>query len=204
MEERNWDVSWRQPQQLFAVLPGMLEQACVEPGSIDLYAAGLGPGSFSGCRVAVSASCAFAVPDGRSVFGVSSGEAIAHTLFAETTAESVVVVGDARRQHVWLGHFARGEMWPTMTRPWSLRSVDLLSAELGGVSAVVSPDWDRLAPLLKEACPAGTELIETVRFPAASVVGLLAFRKKNNNCLSEPLAPIYLHPAVRREGGEAQ
>ncbi len=196
---RDWEVTWRQPQQLFAMLQAVLKQAGVVPSAIEAYAAGLGPGSFSGCRVAVSVARALALPGGVRVFGLSSGDALAFDLFAATGADTVAVAGDARRNHVWLGHFARGERWPVMTRPWTLQPVEQLSTELAGAAQVVSPDWDRLAPVLKHACPAGTKLVEETRLPVAGTLGLLAGRKIISGCETEPLAPIYLHPAVRPE-----
>ena len=201
---RTWEYTWRQTQQLFAVLPEMLGGANVELCAVDVFAAGIGPGSFAGCRMAVSASRAFAVPGGKCVFGISSGEALAHDIFQETDAETVVVVGDARRQHVWLGHFARGEGWPVMTRPWSLQQSDRLTEELPAKGVVVSPEWERLSGLLKQICPQGITLVEEDRFPDAGALGLLACRKVMNNSTSEPLSPIYLHPAVRPDYKNAE
>lgn len=197
LSERSWEATWRQTQQLFALLPEMLSEALIQPRDIDVFAPGLGPGSFAGCRVAVAAACAFAVPDGRPVFGISSGEALAYDVFAETNAATVVVVGDARRQHVWQGHFARGDLWPIMTQPWALQPMDRLAEVLPGTSVIVSPDWDRLADQLKQACPPGSTLLEASRLPVAGTLGLLAYRKVRSGQLSEPLSPIYLHPAIR-------
>jgi len=197
LSERSWEATWRQTQQLFALLPEMLSEALVQPTDIDVFAAGLGPGSFAGCRVAVAAACAFAVPDGRIVFGISSGEALAYDIFTETTAAAVVVVGDARRQHVWQGQFARGELWPIMTKPWALHPMDRLAEMLPEDAVIVSPDWDRLGGQLKQDCPHGATLLEARRLPIAGTLGLLAYRKVRSGQLSESLSPIYLHPAIR-------
>lgn len=194
---RTWEYTWRQTQQLFAVLPDMLAGVNIELSAVDVFAAGVGPGSFAGCRMAVSAAQALAVPGDTCVFGVSSGEALAHDMFCQTDAETVVVVGDARRQHVWLGRFARGDFWPVMTRPWSLHPADRIAEEIPVKAVVVSSEWERLSGLLKQVCPQGVLLIEEDRFPDAGVLGLLACRKILNKSSSEPLSPIYLHPAVR-------
>lgn len=197
LETRAWEYTWRSPQHLFAVVPEVLGAASVEIGEIDRFAAGLGPGSFAGCRMAVSTARALALPGDMCVFGVSSGEALAFDVLRETQAESVFVVGDARRQHVWFAQFKRGDLGPLTIIPWSLRPSECLADVLTGNAVIVSSEWDRLSSLLKQACPNGALLIEENRFPAAAALGLLACRKVTDHISSDPISPIYLHPAVR-------
>jgi len=193
---RAWEHTWFQNQQLFALLPGLLDESGLTMDAIDTIAVGIGPGSFAGCRVAVSAARAFAIPDGKRVIGLSSGEALAWDLLQETNAETVVVIGDARRQHAWYGCFGRGEQWPVMTKEWSLQPVDQLAAVLPAGAVIAGPDWDRISSVLKHACPESSKLVEENRVPTAATLGLLSGRRVREGAPAGPVSPIYLHPAV--------
>ena len=57
-----WHSEWNRTQNVFEILPSLLKNASVRAEDIDLFAAGTGPGSFSGSRVAVSAVQALALP----------------------------------------------------------------------------------------------------------------------------------------------
>jgi tRNA threonylcarbamoyladenosine biosynthesis protein TsaB len=198
LEERTWEHSWNRNQQLFDLLPDILASTGLRLDEVDVFAAGLGPGFFSGNRIAVSAARAFALPGAKHVFGLSSGEALAYDVLRETGSKRVVIVGDARQHHVWYAQFERGDQWPAMVVPWSLHPADKISEILGGDAVVACPDWERLAGTLAEGCASGARLIEGNRYPSAGSVGLLAFRKIGAGTPSEELSPIYLHPAVSR------
>ena len=62
--------------------------------------------SFSGLRVGFTVANALALPDGKKVIAVGSGEAMALALSEELKiAQNIAVIGDARRQMCWLGKF---------------------------------------------------------------------------------------------------
>ena len=92
-------------QQTFPVLRELLQSTGVAAGRVELYAAGLGPGVFSGLRIALAAARAMALPGGTAVRGVSSGEALALEQFEQGVRPPLAVVGDARRERLWLALF---------------------------------------------------------------------------------------------------
>ena len=81
-----WHCTWNRSQNVFDILPSLLKNASVRPENIDVFAAGTGPGSFSGSRVAVSVAQALALPGGKRAIGISSGEALARDIAFETNA----------------------------------------------------------------------------------------------------------------------
>src|ERR1035437_10885104 len=75
--ERHWAETRFSRQQLFPNLKAMLNEAGLEPGAIQLYVVGVGPGSYSGLRVALAAAMAMALPGKTPVYGLSSAEGLA-------------------------------------------------------------------------------------------------------------------------------
>ena len=196
LAERSWDQTWHRNQELFEAVPEMLAGASLSLSDVEAFAVGLGPGSFSGTRIAVSVVQAFALPDGKPVFGLSSGEALAWDLLCETDAKKSVVIGDARRQLVWYAVFGRGDRWPVMEQTWSLQPVEKLVESLPDNAVVAGPDWSRIGAGLKAAYSGAARFIEEDRHPRARTVGILAARKIRAGLASDPIEPIYLHPAV--------
>lgn len=183
--------SWEEPQahqKLFEVLPEILKSAGVRVGEIDVFAAGRGPGAFSGIRVALTAAQSLALPSGKKVFAVSSGEALARAILRETQAPEVAVVGDARRDTLWYGAFDCNRQ----TVPWTLTTLNELSRSLPNGAVRVSPDWDRLASKLGDT----QHWIRGNRYPSARDVADIVMLRMKGGMPSEPMEPLYMHPPV--------
>ena len=105
-----WETRWTRAEargpQLVAVIEAALAGLGRAPAQIEAFAVGVGPGSYSGLRMSISAVRAWALPGGRPVCGVSSAEALARDAMDETGARTAAVAGDARRGRLWLGRAA--------------------------------------------------------------------------------------------------
>lgn len=196
--ERRWTEDRDHRQQIFAEMEALVASGELDLGKVGLLAVGVGPGAFSGLRMAISAPRAMALPGGTPVFGVASAEALACEILDDARVESVAIFGDARRQELWMGRFRRAEGGLIRREgDWWVAAPDALPPDRSGLGAVwVTPDWERIGMRLKELCPEGTALIEESRRPTARYIGRLAAAKRRAGWASEPLAPIYLHPAV--------
>jgi tRNA threonylcarbamoyladenosine biosynthesis protein TsaB len=194
--ERSWTDAPLHSQGMFTVLPELLAAGSVAVPDIERFAVGLGPGSFAGLRIALSAFRAMALPDHRPVYGVSSGEALAHGLGSEIPCP-IFAVGDARRNRLWLGQFAReacGSL--VLAAPYELMPVESLAARLPAGSTTVTSDWARIGAVLQAHCPAGVKVIQRAVVPTARSVGEIALQRIARDIPSDPLSPIYLHPPV--------
>ena len=196
MEEASWNYEWLDNQRLFGVLDSIIGATHVKPVDIDMFAVGLGPGSFAGTRIALSTAQAMALPGHKSVRGVPSGEVMAREISAQSNSDRVVVLGDARRKHVWYAAFDKHRENLKQEEPWALHPVEGLREVLRGPAVVVGPDWNRLGERLMEECPSNCTLIEENRSPTARGVGLLVAEQMGTDVPDDPPTPLYLHPPV--------
>ncbi|MFC1497184.1 tRNA (adenosine(37)-N6)-threonylcarbamoyltransferase complex dimerization subunit type 1 TsaB [Verrucomicrobiota bacterium] len=196
LSEKTWDETGIRNQQLFSVIRELLDELSVEPSDIDTYAVGLGPGSFSGIRIALSAARGLALPGRKPVIGISSGEILAMDIMNEKDVPEVTVIGDARRKRFWLARFERTNECLKIKTAYSLIGIDELSEALKNDPLIVSPDWDRIGEELKKLSLPNTTIIEEKRMPRARIAGKLALRRINSNQPLEKPTPVYLHPPV--------
>lgn len=202
----------RAPEWMGA-LAGLLAGQGVAPGDLGALCAGVGPGSFSGIRSSLAALQGLALPFGAAVFGVSSAAALAFRLLTEREAPNgVAIIGDARRERLWVGSFrlaaaggveavdreGRGRAVTQTADDFELvRAGDVASAVPAG-ARVASPDFGRIGGALNAAF--GRErVLQSAAYADAESVGRL-FLAASHAARREPL-PVYLHPAVAARAG---
>src|SRR5208282_6038625 len=88
---------------------GMIEQALaeakIEREQIDVMAIGLGPGSYTGIRAAISLAQGWQLARGVKLLGVSSAECLAERARTEKILGRVSVVIDAQRNEFYLATY---------------------------------------------------------------------------------------------------
>jgi tRNA threonylcarbamoyladenosine biosynthesis protein TsaB len=192
--ERQWSETRLSRQQLFPSLKAMLNEAGLGPDAIQLYVVGVGPGSYSGLRVALAAARAMALPGKTPVYGITSAEGLAWQAAEAAHVAQVRIVGDARRDQWWARCFKRLDAYMRPVDDWVLVHPGAFQA--GAAEAVATPDWARIGARLQAAVPPAITLIARALLPDAAILGRLAVARLVQGVASEPLAPIYLHPAV--------
>ncbi|MBT7066798.1 MAG: tRNA (adenosine(37)-N6)-threonylcarbamoyltransferase complex dimerization subunit type 1 TsaB [Verrucomicrobia bacterium] len=192
----SWREERKRDQNLFRVLPQLLTDGGVTLEAIDRFAVGLGPGSFSGIRIAIAALSALALPAGTPMAGVSSAAALARQMMPDSAGSSVAVIGDARRERLWMAVYQQDPTQETL--PLCLIARDELRNRLPPGCRVVSPDWGRLDAVLRPLGEEGWDVIREVRTPTAEAVARLAAAQPATELATplEPPQPLYLHPAV--------
>ena len=93
-------------ERLMAMVSDVLAEAAIAPREVDLIAATVGPGSFTGVRVGLSAALGLAQALGAPVCGVTTLEAVAASALAAGAAAPLLVAIDARRGEVHAQLFA--------------------------------------------------------------------------------------------------
>lgn len=193
---RAWEEERFHNQRVFEELPALFADAGMAPADVDMFAVGLGPGSFAGLRISLSLAHAAALPGAKAVRGVSSGEAMAWGLRGELTTPRVTIVGDARRRRLWWAVLRVDANGVAIEQDYCLGDAAGL-ARAAVDTTIVSADWDRLdADLSAIARRAGAPLIAEPRAPTARAVAELARRRHADGSGEAPMGPIYLHPPV--------
>jgi len=195
--EKDWVAEGRQLRPIFPDIHALASAGTWDWAEIDCFAVGVGPGAFSGLRMAVAGIRGLAIPDNKPVIAVSSASALAWSILKETGAEQVAVLGDARRQELWAGCFGWDQGQVARLGDWIVAVANQLPQSLESPGTVwVTPDWERLRESLTTACPAGVTLIQEARIPRATMVAGVAAQMVQAGAKGESLSPIYVHPAV--------
>ena len=202
------DSGCRSAQTLAPAIVSILAEQSRAPSEVSLVATTIGPGSFTGLRIGVTAAKTFAYATGAGVLGVSTLEALAHqaTFDRLVGLESEIhAVLDAQRQEVYLGRFAvepvanAGEQLPQLTR---LEGDHIVAAQawLSSLSpgTVVTGGIERLLDRLPTAV---TVVAPPLRDVQAATVGRLAWRDYQLGRRDDlwKLAPVYLRPSYAEE-----
>ncbi len=130
--ERSFEKGMAHGRLLIPVLNDLCAEAGWEPGrDIELVAVSLGPGSFTGLRVAVAAAKTIAFTRGCPVVGISSLDVLAEN--APTAAERVCAVVDAKRGQVYAAIYDR------IDGVLSRRAEDVLATPAEVLASVEAP-----------------------------------------------------------------
>lgn len=156
---------------IFALITRALEQAGVERSGIDGVAVGLGPGSYTGVRLAISVAQGWQLGAGVTTVGISSLENLA--VMAAGLGPTLLAI-DSQRQEFAVVEAAEGRLTGTVR----LISAADLAVRLAAVECVAGPDRRT-----------GLEGIRPL-FPSAAVLAQLAAGRPS--VPSEQLTPIYL------------
>ncbi|MDP2690757.1 MAG: tRNA (adenosine(37)-N6)-threonylcarbamoyltransferase complex dimerization subunit type 1 TsaB [Deltaproteobacteria bacterium] len=167
----------------------------------SLFAVTIGPGSFTGIRIAVSTVKGMAWPLGRKVYGASTLRALARNI--PSAGAAVCPLLDARK----------GEVYSALFRINASGGLVVLMDEKALSPSALFEEIERLAPGpvvflgegLKNYSKDVLERVKEARLAPeeqwrarASTVALMAFEDKGNAVSPELLAPVYL----RKPGSE--
>ena len=176
----------------FGMIERVLAEAKLERGQIEVIAAGLGPGSYTGIRVALSIAQGWQLARGVKLLGVSSAECLATQAQAERIFGRVNVVIDAQRGECYLAAYdVSTDNWREV-EPLKILSPAEIPPPPGAGEIFIGPEATRWFPAGK------------ILFPRAAALAELAARRSNFTP-GEKLEPIYLRetsfvkaPAPRR------
>lgn len=182
-------------QALFHHIQVLLSRNGKTTKDAQLLVNGQGPGNFSGMRAGQAALEGLALPSGTPVVGVSSGRAVALDAFEDhADLERLAVLGDARRGKFWVGLFARAPAADLVTE-WQLVPYPEIVRKLEGCPMVIAPEFERTRHALEAASVCVPGGLQTGA-PRAEILARIALEERTQGRSPEPLAPLYLHPAV--------
>lgn len=173
-------------ERLMPMVAEMAEQAGISPQACGRFVATVGPGSFTGLRVALSAARAMATVTGGEVVGVSTLSALAAPWLAQGAAIAVAI--DARHDHVYCALVdaagrALAEPAYRSARDFAELAAAIPSRLVGSGAALVAAHWPKGTAAAVATDPAGYPDIEWVARLGAAADPALA-----------PPLPLYLKP----------
>ncbi len=167
-----------------------------EVGQLKLLSCTIGPGSFTGLRIAVSTVKGFAFALNIPIAGISTLEALACNQLLG--GMPVCPMLDARNNQVYCGLYAFSSGGsPEVIISDRLIDISEIMAEIAAPTIFIGEGALRYQGLLEETLPG------KVRFPAsnnnwvmAAAVGLLGFRRYQEGkvCNAGSIKPIYIRP----------
>jgi tRNA threonylcarbamoyladenosine biosynthesis protein TsaB len=161
------DAARRHGRDLIPQLRNVLEQAELTVADVQLFAVGIGPGSYTGLRVGLMAAKTLAYVAGAALIGLDSLEVIARNAPADAT--KVSVVADAQRGDVYSASFARASAGEPLlrTRATMIEPVSAWAERLVAGEFLMGPALN--APKVRALLPDGVVLSEAdSHFPTAA------------------------------------
>lgn len=162
-------------KQAERLLP-MVAELLPNPSEVKAYAATLGPGSFTGIRIGLSALIGMQAVHPAPFYGASTMELAAFS--AGMMKQPCTVILNAMRGQVFVQHFTDGI---TEAGEISLLNLDALTKP---AHPVIS-NCPELLPFAATACP-GPD--------AANLIGLLQLRAAEGRLAERQALPIYVRP----------
>ncbi len=188
--EEDYRVSNAHGESLLPMVSALFDRLGWAPRDVERWAVGIGPGSFTGVRIAVSTAKGIVLATGAELVGVTSLDALAHGVAAEV----VVSVVEAGRGEAFVQVRQRGRV---VLAPVHLRFADV-AARVAEVApegscaivgeAAVSIDWALLGGRATFLAGAPHDA------PRASAVGRLALGGLVSPADADALEPLYVRP----------
>jgi tRNA threonylcarbamoyladenosine biosynthesis protein TsaB len=178
-------------ERLFPMIAAVMDGAGLEFAALERIAVTLGPGTFTGVRVGISAARALALAAGKPVVATTSLAVMAHRaeelLGSECEGRRLVVAVDARRGAAYLQGFAAGAV---ATSEASLLTLQEAVRWIGHAGAlIVGSAGPVLAGLVSEAGGAAGHRLPGLQPHARNLAVLAA-----GLAPVAPLRPLYLRP----------
>ncbi|MFM1770712.1 MAG: tRNA ((37)-N6)-threonylcarbamoyltransferase complex dimerization subunit type 1 TsaB [Verrucomicrobiota bacterium] len=168
----------------FALITAALREAGLEREDIDTLAVGLGPGSYTGIRLALAVAQGWQLARPVRVLGVDSVEVLAARAHQEGLRGPVTFLLDAQRGEFYAAQQELAAAGSRVTRPlWLARAEEGAALAAGPGTLVVEPALAARFP--------GARILE----PEAGLLGLrAAARGPGAAGPAEALEPVYLRP----------
>lgn len=186
-------------EALMPLVARVIERAAISFSELDRVVVTVGPGSFTGLRVGISAARGIGLAAGKPVIGVTTLAAFAAPLMAAAENKPVVAAIDARHDHVYLQIFGAGGRTLVAPRIATLREAVNRAAASGAPRLVGTA-----ASLLHAAWPASErdpEAVAEQRAPDITWVARLGVAAEDTG---SPPKPLYLRPPDAHPQNAAQ
>jgi tRNA threonylcarbamoyladenosine biosynthesis protein TsaB len=165
--------------QALGMIEAALREAGLEREQIDIITIGLGPGSYTGIRAALSIAQGWQLARGVKLLGISSAECLATQARAEKIHGRVNVVIDAQRGEFYRAVYEISQGACKEIEPLQIVGLAEIQSRANAGEILIGPETTRWFPSSR------------ILFPHATTLGRLA-AGRNDFASGNTLAPIYL------------
>jgi tRNA threonylcarbamoyladenosine biosynthesis protein TsaB len=195
--QQHFGAGSRQSERMLVGIDELLRQAGLAPSALDAVAVAIGPGAFTGVRLAIGVAQGLAAAIGKPVVPVSSLAALAASIPADAPSVPVLAVLDARMGEIYAGWFDSADGMPTLLTPESIGTADTLVKPTGltryaALGSGLREHVDAIAAALGEPAAAFPDLVPT----AAAVARIAARRLPGAGVSAAEVEPVYLRNKV--------
>jgi tRNA threonylcarbamoyl adenosine modification protein YeaZ len=166
-----------QSTRAFTLIEEALRKARLERSAIECIAVGLGPGSYTGIRIAISIAQGWQLAAGVKLLGVSSADVLAEQARHKGLTGQVTCAIDAQRQEYYVATYDLGATPARAIEPLHIETAAQVDERAGRGDVLIGPE----ARLSKNV----------LVFPDGLVLAKLA-ASRSDFVRGEQLEPIYL------------
>jgi tRNA threonylcarbamoyladenosine biosynthesis protein TsaB len=180
--------------ELVPKIKELLKKSRVAIKKIDGFVIGLGPGSFTGLRIGVSAVKGFGIASGKPCVGIASIDAIACNAMDEDAI--IVPVIDAKRNQVYSAIYRKEGSLVIKESEYLLLPIEKLMKNIKGEAVFLGDGLSLYRDKIKSLNREAIFLEEKCWYPAAGnliKLGLSKIGKAKKPNLAK-LVPLYLYP----------
>jgi tRNA threonylcarbamoyladenosine biosynthesis protein TsaB len=186
-------------RDLIPRLAATLREAGLSLRDVEALAVGLGPGSYTGLRVGLTAAKTLAYATGVPLIGLDSLEAIARN--APSESSQISVIGDAQRGQLYVAEYVQEpDTQMICTRACQIEPIPAWLARLEPGTLVLGPALD--SHRIRHAFPAGFEFPDpALNYPVGHRLIELARETWSSGRRDDPwaLEPRYLRQSSAEE-----
>jgi tRNA threonylcarbamoyladenosine biosynthesis protein TsaB len=197
---------------LLPMVNSILTEADISLSDLDAIGCCVGPGAFTGLRIAISVAQGLAYASQLPCIGVSSLQILATEAFNQSDALICLASIDARMQEVYFAGFKRGEQGV----PIEVHSQQVIAAEKIELNSLLLTEIDTANSLSSNLIKVGTgwqdyqysatldsagSHLEQIKYPNAEMMLPIALAHFQNGELLKPefLQPVYLRNNVAKK-----
>jgi tRNA threonylcarbamoyl adenosine modification protein YeaZ len=163
----------------FGMIDDALRETRLDRRQMECIAIGLGPGSYTGIRIAIAIAQGWQIATQAKTIGIGSADAIVAQAHADGFRGPVHVVIDAQRNELYCAAYEITDRAFRICEPLRIETADLLKKRISTSAVVIGPEAPRWFAHGKQV------------FPRASMIARLAARTMAFTP-AEQLEPIYL------------
>jgi tRNA threonylcarbamoyladenosine biosynthesis protein TsaB len=196
-EERSEAAGQRHSELLLPMIESLLSNAKTSLSFLDGIAFGVGPGSFTGLRIACGVAQGLALGTGLRLIGIGTLDAIAEAARRRHGANRVIAAIDARMREVYVAAYEyQGERWQERIAPMvvSPEAVPLPP----GAGWLAAGSGFSAYPALRLHVAAAISGIDADVVPSAAAIGALALPRfaAGEGVPARDAAPLYVRHRV--------